>query len=188
MKKIPRISTLASAGLLSLLIAAPLASAGHLNALLNAELDGRQEVNTSGNNAIVGDPKGRGEFYVFSIDNTATTPITVDTNVLCYNLQVKRISELDQAPAAGTRMAHIHKGRAGTNGAVVANLAWPQGGQAADCLNATTQQARFNNVGIDAAKAIIVDILANPEEYYVNVHNAEYPSGAIRGQLRVAEF
>ena len=49
----PRLSRLARPALLALAVAAPLAIAGHLNALLNAELDGRQEVNTSGNNAIV---------------------------------------------------------------------------------------------------------------------------------------
>jgi hypothetical protein len=189
MIKFQSISPLARKGLLSLALVAPLAIAGHLNKLVTADLDGRQEIKTGAtDSAIVGDPDGRGEFYAFSIDNTATNPITVDPNVLCYNLQVKRIGELDLAPAAGTRMAHIHKGKAGANGPVVANLAWPQGGQAADCLNSVTQQARFNNVGIEAANAVIADILANPEEYYVNVHNAEYPAGAIRGQVRVAAF
>ncbi len=179
--------SLVSAALVSLAVAAPLAIAGHLNALLTADLDGRQEVNTSGNSAIVGDPDGRGEFYTFSIDNTATTPISVNPNVLCYNLQVKRIAELDAAPGNG-RAAHIHRGKVGANGPVVVNLAWPQGGQAADCLDAVNQQARFNSVGIDAAKALIAEILANPQDFYVNVHNNEFPSGAIRGQVRVAEF
>jgi hypothetical protein len=29
-------------------------------------------------------------------------------------------------------------------------------------------------------------ILANPNGFYVNVHNAEFPDGAIRGQLSEA--
>ena len=163
-------------GLLALAVASPLAFAGHLNILLNADLDGRQEVNTSGNNAIVGDPSGRGEFYAFGIDENRHT--------LCYNLQVKRIAELDMAPGNG-RAAHIHRGKAGENGPVVANLAWPQGGQSADCLNGLTQAARFmlSNTAFADAQSLIADVLANPQNYYVNVHNTQYPGGAVRGQL-----
>lgn len=167
------------AGLLSLAIAAPVAFAGHLNGLLNAELDGRQEVNTSGNNAMVGDPNGRGEFYVFGIDSVASAD---NSKVLCYNLQVKRIAELEMAPGNG-RAAHIHKGKAGENGPVVANLAWPQDGQAADCLDARLRPAQF-----PLGDGVVADILANPADYYVNVHNTEFPGGAVRGQLSAAGF
>ena len=179
MLKIQRLLPTVRAGLLSLAIVAPLAIAGHLNTLLNADLDGRQEVNSSGNHGKVGDSNGRGEFYVFAIDSVGPTD---NSRVLCYNLQVKRIGELDLAPGNG-RQAHIHKGKAGENGPVVANLAWPQGGQAADCLDARLRPAQF-----PLGDAVVADILANPQDYYVNVHNAEYPAGAIRGQLRVAEF
>ncbi len=179
MNPIRRFPLLAKASLLSLAIIAPLALAGHLNKLITADLDGRQEVNASGNMAIVGDPDGRGEFYVFAIDSVASTD---NSRVLCYNLQVKRIGELHLAPGNG-RAAHIHKGKMGENGPVVANLAWPQDGQAADCLDARLRPAQF-----PLGDAVVADILANPGDYYVNVHNVEYPSGAIRGQLRVAEF
>jgi CHRD domain len=173
------LSPWALGGLLSLGVVAPLAFAGHLNALLTADLDGRQEVNTSGSNAIVGDPNGRGEVYMFGIDANKDT--------LCYNLQVKRIAELDLAPGNG-RAAHIHAGKRGANGPVVANLAWPQGGQSADCLDGINQPARFvmANTSFASPAALIADILANPENYYVNVHNTEYPGGAVRGQLGIA--
>ena len=56
------------------------------------------------------------------------------------------------------------------------NLAWPQDGQAADCL--TEGEA---GKGLDPGE--VQRILADPSGYYVNVHNTEFPNGAIRGQL-----
>jgi CHRD domain len=179
MSMIHRFTPLARAGILTLAVAAPLAFAGHLNRLLSADLDGRQEVNTSTHNAIVGDANGRGEFYVFAIDSVGGVD---NSKVLCYNLQVKRIAELDLPPGNG-RAAHIHRGKAGENGPVVANLAWPQDGQAADCLDARLRPSQF-----PLGDAVVAEILAHPEDFYVNVHNAAHPSGAIRGQLRSAAF
>ncbi|MDH4339992.1 MAG: CHRD domain-containing protein [Thermoleophilia bacterium] len=34
-----------------------------------------------------------------------------------------------------------------------------------------------------APKATIEKIEANPNAYYVNIHNAKYPAGTLRGQL-----
>jgi hypothetical protein len=144
----------------SVVLLVPLAPAfaGHTNTVLEADLTGRAEVGTS--KAIAGDPNGRGEVYVNGIDGDPTT--------LCYVLTVGKI-----APA---QAAHIHKGAAGTNGPVVVNLAAPADGNAADCLTE-------GEAGKFVSGQTVADILANPEDYYVNVHNAEFPGGAIRGQL-----
>lgn len=158
---------------------APQAQAGHLNIVLEAELDGRQEVASDARNRrIVGDPQGRGEAYVFGIDG--------DRNTICYIVLVDRIGELHEPPGNG-RQAHIHRGPKGANGPVVVSLAWPQDGRAADCIsetrilpNGSPAFARDANGNLRATAA---EILTNPEAFYVNVHNAEYPAGAVRGQL-----
>ena len=159
------LSLAAAAAALSLAFATT-ASAGHLNPVLEATLDGREEVATgAGNRAIAGDPNGRGEVYVFGIDGSSTT--------LCYVLLVEKIE-----PAAA---AHIHKASRGENGPVVVNLGAPFDGDAADCLD----EAEILPNGNPAFPTgeLVADILSNPGDYYVNVHNAEYPAGAIRGQL-----
>ncbi|MEO5678986.1 MAG: CHRD domain-containing protein [Acidimicrobiales bacterium] len=138
------------------------ASAGHTNSVLETSLRGRNEVpaSPSSTKRIVGDPNGRGQAYVFGIDGDPTT--------LCYVLTVQGIE-----PATA---AHIHKGAEGTNGPVVAGLGAPADGNSADCLTE-------GEAGKFPTGERVQDILANPADYYVNVHNASYPGGAIRGQL-----
>jgi hypothetical protein len=139
------------------------AGAGHANPVLVATLDGRSEVAPGATNSrIVGDPDGRGEFYVFGIDGDAST--------LCYVLTVDGI-----APATA---AHIHRGAPGTAGGVVASLGAPTDGNAADCLT-EGEAGKFPG----NPPGIVAEILAHPGDFYVNVHNAEYPGGAVRGQL-----
>jgi len=96
---------------------------------------------------------------------TGTARVTVDgsTGRVCYVLLV---SGLDNPTGA-----HIHAGAAGVaNPRHVADLMPPVGGRSSGCT--TT---------IDRAEAR--DILRHPDNFYVNVHNATYPAGAIRGQL-----
>jgi CHRD domain len=170
MRTFSTLQSIATAGLTALTLWAPLAQAGHLNIVLETPLSGRQEVATTNNNAMAGDPRASGQAYVFGIDGDPAT--------LCYLLtDIRKLAELDQAPGNG-RAAHIHEGPAGSNGPVVANLAWPQDGQAADCLT-EGEAGKFptNEAGI------VQRILQNPKGFYINVHNTEYPAGAIRGQL-----
>jgi hypothetical protein len=116
-------------------------------------------------------PYGRGDAYVFGVDGDPAT--------LCYVIAgVKNVAQLDQAPGKG-RAAHIHEGARGSNGGVVANLAWPQDGQAADCLT-EGKGGKFPT----SEASIVQRILKNPSNFYINMHNTAYPAGAIRGQLR----
>jgi hypothetical protein len=66
-------------------------------------------------------------------------------------------------------MAHIHAGAAGVSGPVVVPLAIPEAG---GCT-----------VGHDPA--LLQAIVDDPAAYYVNLHTASFPDGAIRGQLAV---
>lgn len=163
-----------AAALLSGVTFLPAAHAGHTNVLLVAELNGREEVNSDATDSrIVGDPNGRGEAYVFGIDGDPTT--------LCYVLQVEKIQLAGTAAAPGGpagMAAHIHRGARGTNGPVVANLAGPIDGNAADCLT-ELEPGKFPGDPVD----IVQEILNNPEDFYINVHNPEFPAGAVRGQL-----
>jgi hypothetical protein len=174
MNKLSRLLKRSAVALGAATLGAGLAWAGHLNAVLEAQLDGREEVAAGAtNSAIAGDPDGRGEVYVFGVDD--------DPNTLCYVLIVKKIDELAMAPGGG-RAAHIHVGPRGVNGPVVANLAWPQNGQSADCLT-EGEAGKFPG----NPPGIVQRILTNPTDFYVNVHNSVYPAGAIRGQLSAVE-
>lgn len=128
--------------------------AAHGGALTDGTFSGRAEVATDAtNNRIVGDPNGSGEAYVFSTGD----------GVVCYVLEVDKI-----APATA---AHIHEAEAGSNGPVVVTLSAPTSGSSAGCVDTG-----------DADLAADIT-LRESSEYYVNVHNAEYPSGAVRAQL-----
>jgi putative cell wall-binding protein len=67
--------------------------------------------------------------------------------------------------------SHIHDGPAGENGPVVVDFtdAVREGSFVAGCT--------------DVEAALLTDIQDNPDDFYVNVHTADFPAGAIRGQL-----
>ena len=79
---------------------------------------------------------------------------------ICFQIDVDNIA----TPTA----AHIHVGATGVAGGVVVNFDVANNGLAG-C--------------VDADKDIIKAVRQNPSNYYVNVHNADFPPGAVRGQL-----
>ncbi len=142
---------------LSVTIAAGTASAANDGLILQTRLRGKSEVGG-------GDSAGRGSAFVFGLEDDSTT--------LCYVLSTRKT---DGAPTA----AHIHSGRKGTNGSVVVALTAPANGTSAGCVSEADE-------GVFADGVTAADILAHPRRYYVNIHSAAYPSGALRGQLRPA--
>jgi hypothetical protein len=101
-----------------------------------------------------GDPDGTG---------TATITLIPSKSMICWEIQVSGIT----LPASA---AHIHEAPVGVPGSVIVPLSAPDAtGSASGCRT------------VD--RSVIVGILQDPDEYYVNVHNSDYQSGALRGQL-----
>jgi PKD repeat protein len=76
------------------------------------------------------------------------------------------------AAIAAPTSAHVHRGRAGENGPVM--------------IGFTVDPVPGNGVitgAIVTSAALVGEILADPAAFYVNVHNADFPGGAVRGQL-----
>lgn len=92
---------------------------------------------------------------------TFTGKIKPGRGLLCYTLTVSDI--------AAATAAHVHVGTADLAGPVVIGLTPPSDGSSSACVTADRE--------------LLKAIAGNPEAYYVNVHNQEYPAGAVRGQL-----
>lgn len=100
-----------------------------------------------------GDPDGRGKAHI---------TLNQGQGKVCFKLMVQ-----DIAPATAS---HIHRGTADVAGPPVVGLTPPTSGTSRGCVSGVDQD-------------LIKEIRQNPSGFYVNVHNADFPAGALRGQL-----
>ena len=102
-----------------------------------------------------GDPDGSG---------VARLRLNSGRHRICFHIEVSGIT----LPATA---AHIHPGAAGEANPPVVTLGTPDATGVADgCVTGV-------------ARSLIKAIRKHPADYYVNVHNADFPDGAVRGQL-----
>jgi hypothetical protein len=95
---------------------------------------------------------------------TGSAWMTLDSNSgkVCYWVITSGLAEPVTA-------AHLHQGAAGSNGPIVIPFNTPTHGFTIGCTT--------------AGLPLIQSIIDNPSGFYTNVHNAQFPGGAIRGQL-----
>jgi hypothetical protein len=120
---------------------------------IGAFLSGDQEVPVAGGPAV-GDPQGRAAAFVRGRGTQVS-----------YSF-----AWIGVAPTLG----HIHQGAFGTNGAVVVPLF-------TTAVPSTVFALAGTVTGVDAQ--LVKDINAHPGRFYANLHTAQFPGGAVRGQL-----
>lgn len=118
-------------------------------------MSGAEECNATG--CGVGDTDGRG---------TGSITVNIGQDRVCWDFNHSNIA----VPNRG----HIHKAPAGSNGGIVV-----------DFFNVTagTEGPMTGCTVLPLGKDLLKDIIQNPSAYYLNLHNADFPGGAIRGQL-----
>jgi hypothetical protein len=121
---------------------------------LFAVLSGGNEVSAVGD-AAAGDPEGFG----------SATVTFVGPARICYALTVSGT----ETPTA----AHIHNNVAGKNGVISVPLTPP----------VTVNGRGTSSACIAVDKTLVSQLRAFPGAFYVNIHTAEFPGGAVRGQL-----
>jgi hypothetical protein len=89
----------------------------------------------------------------------------------CYNVSVDGTASVTEA--------HLHRTGADApwpaDGPVVANLQPFRENKSSGCLD-----------DIDNRVAVLRELRANPSAFYIDVHNSEFPGGALRGKLEPA--
>jgi hypothetical protein len=107
---------------------------------------------------------GEAEIPTGDPNANGTASIKTRGSEVCYDLRWSGV----EATAS-----HIHRGAAGKTGDIVVNF-----------FAEDSALAASNKSGcVQADSEVVAAIAANPSNYYVNVHSADFPKGEIRGQL-----
>src|SRR6266511_4756662 len=101
-------------------------------------------------------------------DGSGQAGVSASDSRICWTVSWSDIA----TPTRG----HIHQGVAGVNGPIVVPFF-----EAPSGLPATLNSV--SGCATDVDTALVDSIGDNPEGFYVNLHNTEFPGGAIRGQL-----
>lgn len=151
------LALLGSASLVSNALAQPAAEGGRK---FTTPMTGAEECTNAGlcGPPNTGDP-----------DGSATGSITVNVGQdrVCWEFT----SVTNLAPV---NRGHIHKAPAGSNGGIVVDFFNVASGTQGPLTGCTTTPL---------GKELLLDIIRNPSAYYLNLHNADFPAGAVRGQL-----
>ena len=106
----------------------------------------------------------------------ATVWIDADAGTVCFDLSFRD---------SGTpNRAHIHVGDASTAGGIVVpffDIHTPD--RALDPRHDELESKARTSGCVAADPALLEAIASNPDGYYVNLHNARFPPGSMRGQL-----
>ena len=137
------------------LLLAAAAAAATATSPLYAQTAARLTANLTGGAEVPGPGK-------VNASGSATVRVNAMQRRVCYTVNFRNIPN--------ATMAHIHAGARGVAGPPVVTLerAGPRAFQG--CERVSRQLAR--------------DLIERPRRFYVNVHSAAFPDGAIRGQLR----
>ena len=131
---------------------------------LEADLNGFAEVDAAG------------DFGAGDLDGDGLAEIRLDpvTGRVCFRLEWSDIDE----PVA----AHIHRGAVGVAGPIVVDLLGN-----ARTFRHRGESGRATGCASGVSTTLVNEIMGTPGAFYVNIHTAPFPAGAVRGNLELDE-
>jgi hypothetical protein len=105
---------------------------------------------------------------------TAVITVNSAANTIDFNVSLTGFTA-----TSVVNVAHIHPGAAGVSGGVLVSTGLTPG-----TVVLNNGAGTFSFPGVTVSADIISQILANPQNFYFNVHTALNGGGAIRGQLK----